>query len=951
MKKLYLSMMFSLGATLGYAVEAPEVGTEPTKSADQVETMVKQMQSVKPTALKLVTDSNGGDAAAAYGNENSSKQKGFGQVSVNPLTQQVQIQFNLPSFGGFDLGLSYSSMAGQAAPDASPFALPPGIVINLPYIVKNNGIYTLYIAGSGYYIDRGYSTGIKCEADGDESICDDSFATGLKYQSGKSITFTQAEEDTILSVSVLDSDGNKDKVYYVAKLTYANGNTFYFDEYGKVILATNKYFVSGQKGNSKSALRISYNSSRSGVMNNPITEIVNGDDGRLLFTHTHDGETNRYTMTYPQGPSCYADGFSPDCRSLSASIYMSGDEVNAITTSVSDNYDYGYIIDYQERFPVEIQEGLMRRDDLDMVAAVKGYYFEYGHEKDIGGNYKISGVKTMANTFCSADGSGGSACNDLSASFLGSYKTKFAVVKSDDSDSDQPQYGTDPALDNIRPSSFTKIKTITSSMVDLSDAKSGSGDNSVIVETVYNDLGLPVLERTYTRTGGNEKMISASYTQYHGVASRGQGYDLTPFYNKPYKKWTVAYNADGKPVGINMSTSDYNDYSNETVAQEYPYVSFSSVETPSLKALLTATSKQSVALLTNSNGGIEYPSYPTGIDPLSRQETSYSDYFQAVTKQMSLDCAQGNNKTNCAQAKQTIQDYVVNHFGDITKSTSTFKDLVSGDVGYGKTFEYTYADMDSPCPDSNYNQAGLVCSETVTSPLSENAGKSVTKTYQYNEVTFNDISNHYPVIQKITKRSYQDPTGVTARASILANSNAGEEAQMVETQVGTQTVKTEQIFPTVNIDQSGANAVDMTKLESVLSYNLAGLPILNSNSDGTKSEIEYDFRHMVKTTYLLPVADSKGADGKPLEKLAIEKTYIDPLGNELKVCKPTLDGKWFVSQTNEYDYSFGKPMLYKQTDAYGNYSITTYDNQGRPIRVQSWKVADDAKPQSFQPCN
>ncbi|MBK2125544.1 hypothetical protein [Fangia hongkongensis] len=917
------SALFMYGALQAGGIDAGGDSSAFQKVIAKSEASVKE--AANKTAEKSVTKSNGsidsqqqklsvsmlGDSAdstaAASNNTEAAKKFAFGEISVALPSGAITASVKTPSFSAMmDLTLSFSSGLYQSQKatneGSSAFGLPYGLFIKgLPYIhsvVNNNKNYLLlFWGGADYYISTDYQSEVSCDSEGDN--CTSNYQSGLKYQTSKLYHFAT----TLGMITIHREDGTTANFNYSYVLSYANGATYYFNDQGLCTIMTDRYFQNDTEDNSKHIIQIDYVYSDRGAMDNLLSKITDADGTVLNFKNVGNYLSE---IDYPKNASAEGEVFKFDV--INGSLL-------GISSRLDDSYDIGFYFVYDTNGLIKnIEQVLYDKGGFNISRHYVDNEFSYYKATDDNNAYKITAVdKTIY-------GGDGSVVGHDQESYGYTVMSKPSY-----------QFGSDVALDNASSYDYNHATTIVSQCIGINcDLK---------ITHNYNQMGLELLTQTAENVDGTKyRKISDTYYQYSGIDD-SDPYDnakLAANYNQPIRTISIGYNNDELPVSIAKQEVSYNDYGSPLVQLAYPATLYTQT-TESTQGVeqkhFIKRSKNVKAQNLGASQVIMMPSYPNGIDPVSKVTYGYDSRYQETILTDSLDCGVGVNHTDCTKARETIQTNILTEDGrHVEKEQTTLKNLATGESAVMPEVNYVYGSDTAPClSGDNYFNAALVCKKTV----SDSSGKSVTKSYGY---TRNDKSGYFPEMVTSEYRSYIDPTGATTAAEVAGASQESQGVSVTKTTGGYETNVVSTFAAVTGMDKLGTQS-----LSKVTSYNVYGLPLTQKDKEGKVVTHSYDFKNMIMASYLSPTSSVNGDNTSPI--LQSRKQY-DGLGNVIRQYAETSAGSngadptYIVTQTNYYDYKEGKALLAKQTDAFGNYSTYQYDAQLRPVLKQVYQVQD-----------
>lgn len=888
MKKIKLVALCALGF-YGYLGVGYADDLQPVIAGDQIDVSAEASSTKKPDVHLAVTNmQSSGDSVTASGNTEAAKKYAFGTISVNLPSGIISMDFQTPYFSAMlDLSLSFNSNLYQvqklSSDTASAFGLPYGMFIKgLPYVhtVSNAGknYLLVFYGGSDYYVDSSYTGMASC--DDQQSNCSDTYKSGLKYQTSKNISFQTKNYGIYLHLE----DGTVVPVAYSYVLKYANGATYYFNSAGLCVLVTDRFFEDNKANNVKHAVRFDYLYNDKGPFGNQIKSITDPDGVVLNFKYSGSYLSE---IDYPKNASGQAE--------VMRFNYNSGALFN-ISKRLDDSFDTGYKIAYDQNGLIySIDKVLYNRGTFDVARNYVRNQFDYIKATNDNNAYKVSKVDKSI-----YGGDGSLLGNDRESYTYQVLKTPSYI------------YGEDVALNNASSYDYTHVATVATQCV-------GVNCDYEIVHN-YNSLGLELLNQSYERFDGDKyRLVAESYNQFSGINDDNKGLDyslLSANYSQPVASVQLVYNNDEKPVGISKVVNAYDDYGNQYLTKSYPLVSYiEAYQSPkSIKA----------------DQGITFPKYPDDIDPAEIVSTAYDGRYQEKVMEDSLDCGVGLNQTDCSNGYEITETTTLTSDGRmVSKQSSIFKKLSTGEQELSPTVSYTYGNDSEPCyVGDNYYNAGLVCSESVYN----SDGQKIEKKYSY---TKNNHSGYFPELVKTEFRSYVDPTHITD-ASEATGADQESKGYQLTRSIANQV--TEDLSHFVMIGKNGSDVT--TELSKITQYNVSGMPVLEKDKQGKVITYDYDFKNMMKSSYLSPTSAVEGDNKNPILQDMVE---YDGLGNVVRKYneKHSDDANkhnYFVVVQNYYDYKEGQSLLKKQVDMLGNYKLYQYDARNRPVLTQTYQL-------------
>jgi len=600
---------------------------------------------------------------AAAGNTNAAKYDTDAlAVSVNTHTGSVTINSHFPAISAIShvspsiaydssMDLSYYN-GGQ-----SVLGLPIGWYYkDIPFMLnKGAGEYVLYLNGSGYYVDNAYQSIKK-----DKTI----YKSGLRYQASEFFKLEQSSG----ALTLVADDKQSSEINYTWKLTYKNGNTYYFHEYGLLLAITDKFYDDNTPNNIFHVTQFDYTyplaNSYYNASRNQLKSIQDGLSNIKINYLSVGG----FSITYPENSSSKAYYVraltTPSEQMANILISLGKDPSSGAETYSAVSFQY---LNDNKVLPTNLKLGIATdKDSIEVTYAHIDKHISLNYQQNnTDGSYQVAALSTSSGDF--------QKNNMTTYHYIGSSNAGY-------------QFGADTMMNTP------------------------NGDpNDVYYSTIVINKGLQV-ERQYNYLH-NEIISHYRYcteilTGCQYLARVEKSYLLpVPYkaerllptaYTDPIKIVSYTYDKKGLPVFKSQVTKSYNDSGKVTKTQHF------------LSQSIDINDDPTVYLENNTTYDEHYllPIESTQIDHISGSEYKKTNTLDNNDREMSateVSFKNINNKnTDWSLEKKMTYTYSSNHNWCQNNEVKSKK----------------YPDSDIPV----LTISGMLCSTTVTDLLSGKSG-------------------------------------------------------------------------------------------------------------------------------------------------------------------------------------------------------------------------------------
>lgn len=504
-------------------------GVEPKEFSDfKLESEARKTK----TQSSVSNDGLNPEQKAAANNGNAAKYElDVLAVNVNERTGAAIINSTFPSISAlsqFSPSLSYSSYFDLSYYNASNsvLGLPSGWYYkDIPFMLKKEGDYVLYLDGSGYYVDNQYRS-IKNNGD--------YYQSGLRYQASESFHFKRE----LGTLTVIDRDGGKKTLSYSWRLDYQNGTSYYFSEGGLLVGVSDKYFADNTADNIFHITRFTYSHDvkQFGPLSNKLVGI---EDGITKLEVNYLSAGVGITLSYGENSS--SQGYY--VRIVKSGLNKIQKIVKSLGHDQRDTPTYSQVnFSYQSSENPNLLTQLQYATTYDKTGSEYGFVYK---NIAVGYDERQPNVMPKVTRLITSDGSFNHK-GEVNYSYFGSENAGY-------------QFGRDTMM-SIPDGDAKRVYYSTIMR---------NGDLQVWHQYNYLHNEIKTDYRACTTLTTDCRYISSIEMAYPKPIKKDNNALLSTYYTKPIKTTGYTYNQAGEKVYQSLAENVYDDYGNVTEVKTY----------------------------------------------------------------------------------------------------------------------------------------------------------------------------------------------------------------------------------------------------------------------------------------------------------------------------------------------------------------------------------------------